>query len=46
MEKLKEETINTTIKDIRNLVFKLQGENEEITDRILRDIRNIFRLEK
>ena len=46
MEKLKEETINTTIKDIRNLVFKLQGENKEITDRILRDIRNIFRLEK
>ena len=46
MEKLKEETINTTIRDIRNPVFKLQGENEEITDRILRDIRNILRLEK
>ena len=46
LEKLKEETINTTIKDIRILLFRLQGENEEITYRILRDIRNVFRLEK
>ena len=45
MEKLKKDTTDTTIKDIRNL-FRLQKENKAIKQRILRGIRNIFRLEK
>ena len=35
LKKIKKETIDTTIKDIRSL-FKLEKENEEIKDRILR----------
>ena len=54
MEILKKETTDTTIKDIRNL-FRLKKENTEIKDKIIidirnlfkhRDIRNIFRFEK
>ena len=44
LEKLKKETTDTTIEDIRNL-SRLE-KNEEIKERILRNIRNIFRLEK
>ena len=44
MEKLKKETIDTIIKDIRNL-FRLEKENKAIKDRMLRDIRSVFRLE-
>ena len=44
MEKLKKETINITIKDIKN-IFRLEKENEEIKNRTLRGIRNAFRLE-
>ena len=43
MEKLKKETINTIIKDIRNL---LRLEEEAIEDRLLRSIRNALRLGK
>ena len=35
LKKIKKETLDTTIKDIRSL-FKLEKENEEIKDRILR----------
>ena len=45
LEKLKKETINTTIKCTWNL-FRLEKENDEIIDRILRYIRNAFRLWK
>ena len=45
LEKLKKETIDTTVNEIRNH-FGLEKENGEITDRILRDIRNTFWLEK
>ena len=41
LEKLKKETIDNTIKDIR-----LEKENKEIKDRILRDIGQFFRVEK
>ena len=45
-KQLKRETIDTTIKDIRN-IFRLEKENEKkIKDRILGDIRNAFTLEK
>ena len=45
LEKLKKQTIDTTITGIRNL-FRLEKENKTIKDRILRDIRNVFRLKK
>ena len=41
MRKLRKETNDTTIKDVRNL-FRLEKENEAIRDRIVRDIRNLF----
>ena len=43
LEKLKKETFNTTIKDIRNL---LRLEEESIEDRVLTSIRNVLRLGK
>ena len=45
LEKLKKETIATTIKYIRNLL-RLKKENNAIKDRIRRDIKNAFRQEK
>ena len=45
MEKLKKETIDTTIKYIKNL-FKLEKGNKAIKEKILRDIRKVFKLEK
>ena len=44
-EKLTKETIDTTIKSIK-ILFRLEKENEVIKDRILREIRNVFRLGK
>ena len=44
LEKLKK-TINTTIKSLRNL-FKLEKENEEVKDRIIRDIRKFLNYKK
>ena len=41
LKKLKEETIGTT-KDIRNL-FRPKKENKEVKDRIIIDIRNLFK---
>ena len=48
LENFKKETINTTVKYIKNLFRfeKLKKENGEIKDRILRDTTNVFRLEK
>ena len=43
-KKLKKETIDTTIKDIRNL-FRLVKENKAIEDRIFIVIRNLFEQE-
>ena len=40
-KKLKKETIDTTIKDIRN-IFRLVKENKAIEDRVFIDIRNLF----
>ena len=48
LEKLKKETTDITIKDIRNHI-RPKIENKAIKDRILRyifQIRNVFRLEK
>ena len=45
MKKLKKETIDATMKSIRNL-FRLKKENYAIKDMILRHTRNYFRLEK
>ena len=45
MGKLKKETADTKIKDIRN-IFRLEKENEQNKERILRDIRNAFRIKK
>ena len=42
LKKLKKETIDTTIKIIRNL-FIVEKENEKIKDRILRDMGYLFR---
>ena len=42
LKKLKKETIDTTIKIIRNL-FIAEKENEKIKDRILRDMGYLFR---
>ena len=42
---LKRETIDSTIKDIRNL-FRREKENKAIKDIILRGVRNVFLLEK
>ena len=44
-EKLTKETIDTTIESIK-ILFRLEKENEVIKDRILREIRNVFRLGK
>ena len=41
LEKLKNETTDTTIKDIRKF-FRLEKENKAIKDRILRDILETF----
>ena len=45
LEKLKKETIYTTIKGIRNH-FRLEKDNKAIKDIILRDIRNLFENEE
>ena len=45
MEKLKDETINTSIKDIRNL-FRLEKEKKAIKERLIRDNKNLFENEK
>ena len=45
MKKLKLETIDTAIEDIRNF-FRQEKENEKIKTRIFIYIRNVFRLEK
>ena len=42
LEKLEKETIDTTNTGKRNL-FRLEKENTEIKDRIIRDIRKAFR---
>ena len=42
LKKLKKETIDTTIKIIRNL-FIPEKENEKMKDRILRDMGYLFR---
>ena len=42
---LKRETIDSTIKDIRN-PFRREKENKAIKDIILRGVRNVFMLEK
>ena len=42
---LKRETVDSTIKDIRNL-FRREKENKAINDIILRGVRNVFMLEK
>ena len=42
---LKKEVHNTTIKDIRQF-FKLKNGNEAITDRVIRDIRNLLSMKK
>ena len=42
LKKLKKETIDTTIKIIRNL-FIAEKENEKIKDRILRDMGYLLR---
>ena len=41
IKKTKKETIDTTIKDIRNL-FELEKGNKAIKDRIIRDIRKSY----
>ena len=41
MEKLKNETIDTTIKVMKNL-FRIEKGNETIKDRIIINIRNLF----
>ena len=46
MEKLKGETIHATIKDIKKNIFRLEKQNKATEYRTLRDIRNVFRLEK
>ena len=45
MEKLKKETIDTTIKDILNL-FRLEKQNKAVKYIIVRNIRNIFEHEE
>ena len=45
LEKLKKETIDTTIKDIKSL-FELEKENRLIKDRTIKNIRNVFTLKK
>ena len=45
MEGLERKTIDTTIKDIRNL-FRLEKDYKTVKERILGDIRNVFRLKK
>ena len=45
MKKLKRETTDTTIKDIRNL-FRPEKENNAIKDTIVKYIRNLIILEK
>ena len=44
-ERLKRETDDITIKDIRSL-FRLKEENEAIKDRVVRIIRNFFEYEE
>ena len=44
LENLKRETTDATLKTLD--LFRLEKENEKIKDRILRDIRNFFRLQK
>ena len=44
-ERLKRETDDITIKDIRSL-FRLKEENEAIKERVVRNIRNFFEYEE
>ena len=44
LENLKRETTDAMLKTLD--LFRLEKENEKIKDRILRDIRNFFRLQK
>ena len=44
LENLKRETTDATLKTLD--FFRLKKENEKIKDRILRDNRNVFRLQK
>ena len=44
-EKLKDEIINTSIKDIRNL-FRIEKENKAIKDRLIRDNKSLLENEQ
>ena len=44
LENFKRETTDAMLKTLD--LFRLEKENEKIKDRILRDIRNFFRLQK